>query len=416
MIVDVEVPNQGLTITEATLIQWHRQPGETIQKGDILFEIETDKAVQEIEAPADGTVLALLAQEGEVVPLGRVVAQIGTEASDRAAASANGAGPTAAQSPVAVAAVTFASASPVVTSRVRGEGVVVSPRARRTAARLGVDMAAVNPTGAHGRHIREKDVLRAAQEQATAPLLVSAPAPSSISVPTPSRTTPILPGRFRQITARRTAESFRDTPHFYLTREVQADRFVVVREEMVTAVEAQTGVRISVTDLLLKALVLALRAFPTLNAQWSEAGIFSLQDVDIGLAVETPEGLIVPVLRAVDTLSLVALARSRQALVQRAREGKCRPEDLTGGSFTLSNLGTYGVDQFEAIIIPPQSGILAVGAIKSRPFVVEETLTVSKTLFLTLSADHRVVDGAEAARFLDHLTQLIERPLLLCAL
>ena len=485
--IEVEVPNQGLTITEAIIVKWHRQPGEVVKQGDILFEIETDKAIQEIESPTDGFLMAILAQEGDVVPLGRVVAQIGTEAEKHERGLSDMMPVPGSKSQNLQYAVTqitdFSITQPLdpamleallqatEEARTSGKAPVVpepppsepqiSPRARRAAALLKVDLSKVIPTGADGHHIREKDIFRADEEETlyttsvtqsalSEPPPISQPfqsAPVSVPEPLPNMTEPMAPlsavepvilptslhedvvpyptpdtrhptpspGRYRQLIAQRTTESFRNTPHFYLTREVPVNRFVSLRAEMVGEVEAQTGVRISVTDLFMKALGLSLRAFPVMNSQWENGQMVPLTEVNIGLAVETPEGLMAPVLRSVDIQPLATLAQERQALVLRAKEGRCRPEELTGGSFTLSNLGTFGVDQFEAIIVPPQSGILAVGAIKSRPFVMEEQLVVSKTVFLTLSVDHRVVDGAEAARFFDHLAHLIERPMLLCA-
>lgn len=419
MLVDIEVPNQGLTITEATLTHWHRQPGETIRKGETLFEIETDKAIQEIEAPVDGTVVARLVNEGDVVPLGKVVAQIGTEASDLQKAATPAADAPNPALPELVNGYTADAMESAGQSRIPlrhgSAGVMVSPRARRAAARLDIDPATIQPTGTR-RHVREQDVLRAVEartaSQQTAP--ISPIQPSSTAMPTAA--TVVTLNRIRQITALRTTASFRDTPHFYLTREVCAEHLLALRTQIVAEIEEQQNIRISITDLLLKTTALALQAYPSMNAQWNGVGITLLQDIDINLAVNTPDGLVAPILRRVDTLSLVALARARVALTQQAHEGRFKPEDLAAGSFTVSNLGAYGVDQFEAIIVPPQSGILAIGAIKSRPFVIADELAVRKTLFLTLSIDHRVADGVEAARFLDYLARIIEKPALLCAL
>ncbi len=399
MIVDVEVPNQGLTITEATLLLWLKQPGDAVVKGDILFEIETDKATQEIESPISGTLLQVLAQAGDVVPLGQIVAKIGTEAGDEVGAG-EARDDSRDESDIRNARDRGESAAPNVVVEqakdIEGGRRMVSPRARRAARRLGVDLTSVQPTGAHGRHVRERDVLLAAEENAGA---------SAARVS----------GRYRAKTAEQTALSFRDTPHFYLTREVRADRLAALRADMVRDTEAETGVRISITDFLLKALALALRAFPSVNSQRRNDTVALLSAVNIGLAVDTAEGLAAPILQSVDTQSLTAIARARIEAARRAAEGTLRNSDIVGGSFTLTNLGPLGVDQFDAIIVPPQSGILAAGAIKMRPHVIDGEVRACNTLFLTLAMDHRVVDGAEAARFLDFLANLIEKPTLLCS-
>jgi pyruvate dehydrogenase E2 component (dihydrolipoamide acetyltransferase) len=429
MIVDVAMPVQGLTITEATLAGWLKQPGDPVEKGEALFEFETDKAVMEVESPASGVLLAHLAREGEVVPLGQVVAKLGTEAGDRwetpaqpasshdghaAGTSATPGAPVAKSSGGRTPSVPSTSsaddtAGPVRSDRRTGNGAKASPRARRAAERLGIDLALVQATGRGGAHVRERDVLRAAEQRPAAPARPSAPPRVMPLSPQPVSPT-------RRVIAERTAASFRDIPHFYLRREVTAERLVSFREELVADLEALASVRLTITDLFVKALALSLRAFPAVNAQWIDGGIAPLSSVDVGLAVETPNGLLVPVIRGADTLSLCQLAAQRQELVQRARDGKAQPADFAGGSFTLTNLGALGVDQFDAIINPPQSGILAVGAIKRRPFVVGEELMACKTVFLTLSMDHRVVDGAEAARFLERLVHFVERPALLGAI
>lgn len=431
MIVDVVMPAQGLTITEATLLRWIKQPGEEIKAGELLFEVETDKAAIEVESEVSGRLLQCVAAEGDVVPFGRVIAKIGTEASDTieaAAAPAPSAVPAEAPKPQAAAP---AEAKPLTNGSqlhtpIASESArpVASPRAKRTAERLGIDLLLVQATGRRGKHIRERDVLLAAEHKPKlAPALPESTPPQWQEVPLPSPTlpapTPQSAGtlsRLKRITAQRTAASFRDVPHFYLSREISAERLLAFRAEIVGDIEKHTGIRITATDLLLRALTAALQATPAVNAQWNGDGITPLISVDVGLAVDTPDGLIVPVIRAADTLSLAGIARRRSELVERARNGQSRPNDLVGGSFTLSNLGAGGVDQFDAIINAPQSGILSAGAIKPRPYIVDGALAAVNTLHLTVSIDHRVVDGAEAARFLSRIADYLENPILLCAL
>lgn len=387
MIVDIEMPHQGLTLTEATLLRWLKAPGETVVKDEGLFEIETEKAVQEMPSPVAGTVFALLAQEGDIVPLGDIVAQIETEeidAGDRASAmpSAQADAPVYVPEPVTIPAEFSA-----------GE-VSVSPRAKRAAKQHAVDLASVTATGAGGQHIVERDVLARVAEQPAA------------AIPAMSRV--------RRITAERTTASFREAPHFYLTREVVVDRLLEFRQALLADLGEQAPVRVSLTDCLVKAVALALSVHPAMNRQWQDEQIVEMKSTDIGLAVDTPQGLLVPVLRDMVASSLLDIAVQRQRFVHGAQAGQLSTAEMTGGSMTLSNLGALGIDQFHAIINPPQSAILAVGAARLRPVVVEGQLCVANTLFLTLAVDHRVADGADAARFLQSVVDLLAHPLRLC--
>lgn len=387
MIVEVEMPHQGLTITEALLLRWLKAPGDAVEKDEGLFEIETEKAVQEMPSPVAGTVLALLAQEGDWVPLGQIVAQIGTEVTDQLDSVAP-------PMPRPLVEPTPSEAPVIVTAISEADLVVASPRAKRAAHAHQVELASVTATGAEGRHIVERDVLAVVAQRAE-----ESPQPLS---------------RIRQLTAERTSASFREIPHFYLTREVVVDRLLEFRRALLEDLGELVPVRVSLTDCLVKALAMALAAHPVLNRQWHAGQILAVPTTEIGLATDTPQGLLVPVLREIASASLVEIAAQRHALVQRAQVGQLTTTEMTGGSMTLSNLGPLGVDQFQAIINPPQSAILAVGAVKPRPVVVEGELRVANTLFLTLAVDHRVADGADAARFLHTLVDLLAHPLRLC--
>lgn len=400
MLVDVQVPVQGLTVTEATLVRWLKQPGESVSAGEPLFEIETDKAVQEIESPATGTLLSHGAAVGDVVNLGAAIGAIGTDSDDRQPAPESVSAAESATIPVAGIKHDQPSEVQHYAAASQPERRMVSPRARRAADRLGVDLATVTPSGARS-HIRERDVVAAARlrvEQAPLRKVAGEQVPMS---------------RARRITAERTASSFHDAPHYYISREVLAERLVDLREDLISDPDAFSGVRVSLTDLLVRALALAIRDCPFMNVQWQEDGIIRLAEIDIGLATGTPSGLYVPVIRSADGRSIPELARIRTDLVELARRGDLRSEEMAGGSMTLTNLGQYGVDQFQAVINPPQSAILATSAVKTRPFVVEETLGAHRTIILTLSVDHRVVDGTEAAEFLGRIVHRIERPGLL---
>ena len=441
MIIDVEIPNQGLTITEATLLNWVKSVGDAVAVDDVLFEFETDKAVVGVESPAAGWLLARLAEEGEVVPLGQVVAKLGTEASDSyelvqtapapdaplAARAPEAEAPDVTGAPEAAVMPHLSAARPVspVKPRIETEpahdagrvGLVateprVSPRARRAAASAGVDLADVTPSGSSGKTIRERDVLLAAEQRTQA----AAASNGGGQPPLPSAGLAAPMSRLRRVTAQRTAQSFRDVPHFYLSQEINADRLVALRSKLVEALAGRSVARITVTDFLVRALALALCDFPEVNSQWHGDGITRLGSVDIGLAVSSPDGLLVPVLRDVTGCSLAALAGLRAAAVERARTGRSQPAELQGGSITLTNLGQSGVDQFDPIINAPQSGILAVGSIKPRPYVVNGEVRAVKTMILTLAMDHRVVDGDEGARFLGTVAGLLETPEVICVL
>ena len=412
MIIDVEIPNQGLTITEATLLRWVKSVGDAVAVDDVLFEFETEKAVVGVESPAAGWLLAQLAEEGEVVPLGQVVAKLGTEASDSCAPEQTAPVPDAPLAAKAPEARVVPVAEPVSSPEPVATEPQVSPRARRAAAEAGVDLADVIPAARPGKPIRERDVLLAAGQRTE-----TAGAPDGGGQPPiPAAGVPVALSRLRRVTAQRTAQSFRDVPHFYLTQEINADRLVALRSSLVEALAGRSVPRITITDFLVRALGLALSDFPGVNAQWQGDRVSQLGTFDIGLAVSSPDGLIVPVLREVTGHSLTALARLRAAAVERARTGRSQPAELQGGSITLTNLGQSGVDQFSPIINTPQSGILAVGSIKPRPYVMHGEVRAVNTMFLTLAMDHRVVDGDEAARFLGAVAGLLEAPEVICVL
>jgi pyruvate dehydrogenase E2 component (dihydrolipoamide acetyltransferase) len=406
VIIEVEIPKQGLTITEATLVRWIKSVGESVNEGEMLFEFETDKASVEVESPASGKLVSHLASEGEIVPLGNVVAKISTEESDVLEAE-----PAPPQAPPAVEAAAprnghHEAAAPVAPEP-RDDRPLVSPRARRVADELGVDLAEVVPTGRRGRHIRECDVVLAAENRR--------PTAPSIAAPFPD-TKPVEMSRLRRLTAAHTERSFREVPHFHLTREINAQKLAAFRAELLDGLAKTDAPRVTVTDFLIRALAIALKRHPNVNAQWRDGALYPGSDIAIGVAVSTPSGLIVPAIRHADALSLVGIAEQRQALVERARQGKTLPEELEGGTFTLTNLGQTGVDQFDAIVNAPQSGILAAGSIKPRPYVVDGAVCAVPTMFLTLAMDHRVVDGEEAARFLATVSELLEAPSALCAI
>ncbi|HSN04294.1 MAG TPA: dihydrolipoamide acetyltransferase family protein [Nitrospira sp.] len=389
---EIVMPQLGLTMTEGAVTTWLKQPGERIEKGEMLFTVETDKVEMEVESTGTGYVSALI-QAGEVVPVGTVIATIGDRpgetiplhpkaAHEAPAPSANGAAsPVSEPAPQSVPATSDARNFPA------------SPRARALAKSLGIDIQQVQP----GRDTRiiEEDVIRFDKERQQ-------------SEPAKQKSQPLSASR--RITAGRTSQSFERAPHFYLGAEVNATKLVALRQDLQEISQKRTGTKLTVTDLLLKALTMALAEETAVNAYWENGSVVARDSIDVGLAVQAPSGLIVPVIREAGSLSLFDLAAKRQDVANRARSASLRAEELSGGSATLSNLGTEGVDWFQAILNPPQSVILAAGAIAKRPMVVEDRLEACDSLILTLSVDHRVLDGVAGAKFLKVIKRALESP------
>jgi pyruvate dehydrogenase E2 component (dihydrolipoamide acetyltransferase) len=391
------MPKLGLTMEEGSIIRWLKSEGEQVTKDETILEIETDKVVAEVEAPATGFLGTILFGEGETVPVGQVVAHVldpGEKAPQLLQAEAKSSPTQTLDKPQ--------TPQP----RQASQRVAASPATRRLAKELTIDLNSLSGTGPGGR-ITQKDVRRAAE---TTRADAGPPSPTQV-ISDQSRIR--FPQGVRKVTAERLTHSFSTSPHFYLSVEADAGLLLEMRERFLPLVEEKANVRLTISDLLVKITAQALRECPEVNAVWEDGHIRDLKTIDIGLAVATGRGLMVPVLRQADVLSLSDLAALRKRLVDGARAGKLGLEDLEGGSLTISNLGTFAVDQFNAIINPPQAAILAVGQIKGRPVAIGNEVCVRQTVFLTLSVDHRILDGAEAARFLDRLVTLVERPYLL---
>jgi pyruvate dehydrogenase E2 component (dihydrolipoamide acetyltransferase) len=394
MAVPIRVPTFGLTEGEATVVEWLKSVGDTVVADEVLFIAENEKATLEVPSPSDGSLLAVLAAPGESVPLKGVVGWIGRpgeavpgtdSASQRAQADREGPAP----------------GHPM---PVTGEWVKATPIARRMARHHNIDLALVRGTGPGGR-VKLGDV-EAALAAAQAGRRASASDPGGS---TPSELQALT--AIRRRTADRMTESFTTAPHFYLQIDVLATRLVELRAEVQAAVEERTGVRLSFTDLLLSALSRTLPRHPLLNAAWEDGQVRVFNEVHLCVAAAGPDGLVAPVIHRADSLSLEQVASERHTLVEKARVGRLNPQDLRGGTFTLTNLGMYGIDAFIPVLNPPQSAILAAGAIRQRPVCDGSGAVLSRpTLPLTLSADHRVVDGAQAAMFLRDLKELIEAP------
>ena len=419
MATEVIMPRMSDTMEEGKILKWLKKVGDRIEVGDIIAEVETDKADMEMEALDDGFLTEIRAQEGESVPVGAVIALLGEEAEV-------GVAPTPPARAVSSSAPTppaekraNAKAGPPAAKKVRkireaapkkpparkkGERILASPIVRKIAAERGIELAKVQGSGPGGRIIKQD--LEGAEAVPVAAELKSSPASPPVATTPTGKVEPF--SRMRTTIAKRMADSMRDAPHFYVTTEIDMSEAVRLR----TSLKLSDRVRADVTytHLLVKAVAVALGRHPRLNASFTGDGRELKDEVNIGIAVALDDGLLVPVLHDCQALSLLDIAAQANALVERARTGKPTTQDLSGGTFTISNLGMYPVEHFTAVINPPQAAILATSAIKERPAVRDGQVVISRTMMVTLSCDHRVLDGATGAQFLQELKNLLENP------
>ena len=373
MPVDLVMPQLGLTMTEGKVLQWYKNVGEPFATGEPLFEVETDKVNMDVEAAEDGRLTEIVASLNETLPVATVIARY-LRPIDKAEV----------EQPAARLA-------------------AVSPRARRAAARAAVSLDTICGTGPNGR-IVEADVLaamdaRSSKPEPAAPFLVAQPQ------------TPAAPSRSRRTIAERMTQSFQTAPHFYLSREIDAAELLALKRMLSTALKKRGEIQISLTDLLLRALALSIARHPEVNATWQEDHVEPRSEIVVGIAIAREDGLIVPVLRDLaSTSNLAAIAQGRHSLLERARAGRLSTADFGVASATLSNLGMYGVDQFQAILNPPESLIVATGCVRDRVVARQGAPAVRPTMFCTASVDHRVLDGSQAARFLASFAELLENP------
>ncbi len=435
MPINILMPALSPTMTEGTLAKWFVKEGDSITSGDIIAEIETDKATMEIEAVDEGTVGKLMVGEGvEGVPVNQVIAVLLEEGEDATAidsgAMANAPPPAEpAAASVETASVETApakaapSAPPAPPAAADGKRIFASPLARRMADQAGVELTAIQGSGPRGRIVK-RDIEAALAGGMPAGTVMPAAAP------VPPRATTAGPGakvmadllgvdyrqeplsNMRKTIARRLSEAKQTMPHFYLTMDCEIDALLETRKQLnAHSVEGEGAYKLSVNDFVIRAAALALKQVPAANASWDDSGILYYAHADVSVAVATPAGLITPIVRAAEAKGLAEISGEMRDLAARAREGKLAPEDYQGGSFSLSNLGMYGVKDFAAIINPPQGCILAVGAGEARPVVKEGALAVATVMSCTLSVDHRVVDGAVGAEFLAAFKKMIEDPI-----
>src|SRR5256712_1148805 len=407
------MPKMGDAMTEGKVLNWKKRPGDPIAKGEAIAEIETDKVNVDIEAEEGGVLLEILVDEGKSAPVGASIAVIGAPGQkvQPGALSVPAAQPEPGTAPATVAAgparPTPAAAAAVPTEAT--DRLKVSPLARKLAAEHAIDLATVRGSGPDGRITKED--IEALVTAGTRPKPTPGPA-APPTAPSGPDVESVPLSRIRQTIGRRMTESKQQAPHFYVTVEVGMDEALRVRQQLNETLDDRG--KVSVNDFVLKAASLALRKFPNLNSSLADAAVRRFRRINMALAVALSEGLIAPVIHDCDRLTLAEIAARAKDLGERARSGHLRPEDLEGGTFTVSNLGMFGdVDSFVAIINPPHTGILAIGKATPRAVVRGGQIAAATTMKITLSADHRVTDGAEGAQYLNEVKRLLENPLLL---
>jgi pyruvate dehydrogenase E2 component (dihydrolipoamide acetyltransferase) len=419
--IEVIMPKLGLTMEEGTIVRWLKSEGDEIAEGEPLLEVETDKVQMDVEAPASGTLGKILVCEGEKVPVVQVIAYI--------------------LQPGEVAPEDWPDTVPIrqpeaPAPAVEREKVSVTPAARRMARERGIDLAQIEGTGEDGV-ITTEDILRSSEERASE--VVPGPAPVRVSprarrlasekgvslseiegsgpegritsqdvLDFLGRQPLVTPSTLQRITAERMTGSFTTTPHFYLTLEADASQLVQRREQLIGTFEEEVHVRLTFTDMLIFLVARALEGHPLANSSWEDGRIRIYEDINIGVATAVDEGLIVPVVGNANHKSLAEIAQERSALAEKAAKAKLTLQELEGGTFTLTNLGMFGVDEFGAIINPPQSSILAVGRIAERAIVIDGNVEAKPSIRFTLTVDHRVLGGTEGARFLNDLKAAVE--------
>ena len=434
MSVNIEMPKLSDTMTEGTLIKWHKKVGDSVEIGDILAEIETDKATMEMEAFDDGTITEILIQEGEKAPIGGILAILDGD-SNELPASAPVAAAVAPSAVVATPPTTQAVAVPLVSTS--GERIKASPLAKKVAADLGVDLSSITGSGPAGRIVKidveaQGTASSAAKKQTTASpeaaaaTALAASIKSKVAAPVSVAAVPpaILPtakegdeiiqlSSMRKIIASRLLTSKTTIPHFYLHVEVDAAPLMALRQQVNAQSEKTHGNKYSVNDFILKAVISATEAVPAVNASFAGDHIVKFKNVGLSVAIAVEDGLVTPVIKEAESKSLLAISRAVKDFAIRAKDKKLKPSEFDGGTITVSNLGAWGIESFDAIVNPPQAAILSVGAAIEKPVVKNGQIVPGLRMNLGLSCDHRVVDGAVAAQFLSEIKKLIEQPALM---
>ena len=413
MATKITMPQMGFDMTEGKVARWLKKIGDPVKQGEAIVEIETDKVNIESEAFGDGVLREILVGDGATVPVGAMIGIIGTPDEDLTAIKAEAGLTAAAVAAPAVKAEAAVSATAATPAQVSGDGrIKASPLAKRIAQEKGVSLAQLNGTGPGGRIVkRDVDVALTAMPVVAAPVIVPiVTAPSPILAPSVLKAEEVTPTKLRQTIAKRMTASKQTVPHFYVTSEIDMAEAMALRAKLNALVD-DAG-KISVNDMVVKAAALALVKFPSINASYGNNVIVRHGAVNMGIAVAMEQGLITVVVNDADRKPLPQIAREARDIATRTKNGKARPEELQGSTFTVSNLGMFGeIDSFVAIINPPEAAILAVGTTRDVPVVRNGQVVPGKTMKVTISADHRVTDGAEAAKFLQEVKKNLEEPL-----
>ena len=405
MAISVVMPALEMAQETGKLLAWRKKEGDTVKKGEPLLEIETDKAVVEIEAPGDGILAGVVAHEGAVIPVGETIAWLvaaGEKPPVQKASTAPSARATTATSAVSTATAAGRSATGTASSAASPAiaSSQISPKARRLAKELGVDPSGLRGTGPDGTITAEDVQAAAAAKQSSA---------ASTGTTAAAPATELL-SQIARLMAERTTQSWTTVPHFFLTRDVDCTELVTAQKKLSPSVEKGDGTRLTITDLLIALVARVLAKHPVMNASWTGAGIRQNPEVNISVAMAVKDGVVGAVIHKADTAELADISTQRHELTDRARANRLRPADISGGTFTISNLGMYKVDAFVAIITPPQAATLAVGSIADRVVPVSGKPAIRPMMTITLSSDHRVVDGARAAEFLTTLSDALQKP------
>jgi pyruvate dehydrogenase E2 component (dihydrolipoamide acetyltransferase) len=420
MPISVVMPALEMAQETGKLVSWKKKEGEQVKKGEMLLEVETDKAVVEIEAGGDGVLSGVTAKVGDVVPVGQTIAWL---LKPGEAVPTGGAQTQSGRKMDTAPAASAAAAAPAAPEPASVAGAKISPKARRLAREHGVDIAKLKGSGPGGEILAD-DILKAAQAASGPAPVPSAPAPASAAQAAPPAATarptsppPAAPSgpadavsSIGRIMAERTTQSWTSVPHFFVARDVDATALNATREGLIPVIEKSHGVKITHTDLMVSAVARALKTFPRMNGSWVNNGVSLNAEVNVALAMAVDNAVVTAVIRNADKLPLGAIAKQRKELSERAKANKLQPADISGATFTISNLGMFGVDAFTAIIVPPQAGILAVGAITDRVVAVDGLIGIRPMVTLTLSSDHRIIDGARAAQFMQEVVGTLSDP------
>jgi len=403
MPLDIVMPKLGLTMTEGLIVEWKKKEGEEVKKGDVLFVLETEKVTYEVEAPEDGILGKIMVQAQETVPVGAIVAYLLKPGED-AASLAIMASP---DKPVSEAPAGVAATAPTEQAHlVAGDHVKATPLAKKMAKTMGLELGGIKGTGPAGR-ITSEDVERAQKR------LAEKPAATSMAPPAAEAEGHVAPFTgMRRTIAKKMLASKVEAAQAYMGNTIDATRIQDLRKVLMPHIEKKQGVRITITDIMMKITGAALREHPVINTRWTDKGVLFLTDVHMGMAMALGEGLIVPVIRDINKKSYGEIAADRVQLIQKGKENKFLPDDIKGGTFTMSAMGMFGLETFTAIINQPENAILAVGAIIEKPIVVAGEIVIRPMMTVNLTYDHRAIDGAEAGKFMRTLKEMLEEPLL----